>query len=255
MKLKSRSPLKDKPLRYVGQSADEAIDDLLNEKVFLSFVLIVVLAISVTLEWMRYFTPATHPPVLITVIFVLTSAFYIYRIYKQVGKFKRLKLGRDGERAVGQYLESLRESGCHIFHDIVGKNFNVDHVVISSKGIFVIETKTYSKPSMGKSTITFDGQRILINSKESKTDIITQVKAASSHIKEILKSSTGKDFEPFPVILFPGWYVEGEGNKKGKIWVLEPKAFKKFVDRQTVKLSADDVALASYHLSRHIRTS
>jgi glucan phosphoethanolaminetransferase (alkaline phosphatase superfamily) len=97
MKKNTKSPLKDRPLRYVGQSTDEAIDNLLNDKVLLSFVLIIVLVISVILEWMRYFTPATHPPVLITIIFALTSAFYIYKIFKQLRKFKRLKLGREGK--------------------------------------------------------------------------------------------------------------------------------------------------------------
>lgn len=85
--------------------------------------------------------------------------------------------------------------------------------------------------------------------------MISQVKAEASYIKKILKDSTGKEFEPFPVVLFPGWFVEGDGNKQGKMWVLEPKAFRKFVDAQQVKLRDEDVALASYHLSRYIRTS
>jgi hypothetical protein len=170
-------------------------------------------------------------------------------------KVKNLKLGRDDERAVGQYLEDLRESGCRVYHDIKGDSFNVDHVVISPKGIYVIETKTYSKPASGQSAINYDGQRILINGKKPLSDIIVQVTAATSYIKKIINDSTGKDIEPFPVVLFPGWFVNGDGNSKGKLWVLEPKAFRKFLDRQTVKLSADDVLLASYHLSRHIRTS
>ena len=87
------------------------------------------------------------------------------------------------------------------------------------------------------------------------TDIIVQAKAATSYIKKVLKDSTGKDYQPFPVVLFPGWFVNGDGNRQGTLWVLEPKAFRKFLDAQPVKLSTDDVALASYHLSRHIRTS
>ena len=46
--------------------------------------------------------------------------------------------------------------------------------------------------------------------------------------------------------------MNGDENRRGKMWVLEPKAFRKFMDRQTVKLPAEDVKLASYHLSRHI---
>ena len=165
-------------------------------------------------------------------------------------KVKNIKQGRDGERAVGQYLELFRESGCHVYHDIKGDSFNVDHVVISNKGIYVVETKTYSKPASGKAIVAFDGQKILINGQESLSDIITQVKAASSYIKAILRDSTGKEFEPFPVALFPCWYVEGDGNRQGKMCVLEPKAFRKFLDVQQLRLSPEDVKLASYHLSR-----
>jgi hypothetical protein len=49
------------------------------------------------------------------------------------------------------------------YHDIVGDSFNVDHVVISAKGIYVIETKTYSKPASGAANITYDGQQLLVN--------------------------------------------------------------------------------------------
>jgi len=69
-----------------------------------------------------------------------------------------------------------------------------------------------------------------------------------------LKDSTGKNFEVFPVVLFPGWFVEGGGNRQGKMWVLEPRAFRKFLDAEKGKLPSGDVSLASYHLSGHIRS-
>jgi hypothetical protein len=45
------------------------------------------------------------------------------------------------------------------------------------------------------------------------------------------------------------------GTGRKKLWILEPKAFRNFLNRQTVKLSDEDVKLASYHLSRDIRMS
>jgi len=255
MKAKTKSPIKDKPLRYVAQSADEAIDDLLNDKVLFYWSILVLFLVSIALLWLRYYLPTVGPPVWLTAILGCGCLYCGYRIVQHFRKLKPLKLGRTGERAVGQYLESLRESGAHVFHDILGDKFNVDHVVISNKGIYVIETKTYSKPAKGRPVINFDGDRVLINGKESKTDVITQAKAAASYIKKILKDSTGKEIETFPVVLFPGWFVEGAGNKKGKLWVLEPKAFRKFVDAQKVILQDEDVNLASYHLSRHIRNA
>lgn len=255
MKSKTKSPIKDKPLRYAGQSLDEAIDDLMNDKVLFYWSILVLFLVSIALEWVRFYLPTVRPPVLLTAILGCGCLYCGYRIVQHFRKLKPLKLGRVGERVVGQYLESLRESGAHVYHDILGDKFNVDHVAISNKGIYVIETKTYSKPAKGSAVIKYDGERVLINGRESMTDVITQVKGASSYIKKILKDSTGEEFETFPVVLFPGWFVEGEGNKKGKLWVLEPKAFKKFVDAQQMKLRDEDVSLASYHLSRHIRAS
>ncbi len=247
------SPLKDRPLRYVAQSLDEALDDLLHYKLLTYYLVAVFCGGSIIFEWLRFFQPRVAPPVFLSVIYGIGFCFCALKLFKHIKKVKAMKLGRDGERAVGQYLELFRESGCHVYHDILGDSFNVDHVVISPKGVFVIETKTFSKPSKGNSNITFDGKQIYINGREPIKDIVTQTKASASYIKKILVDSTGRDYSTFPVVLFPGWFVEGEGNKKGKMWVLEPKAFRKFLDRQQAVLSPEEVSLASYNLSRHIR--
>lgn len=254
MKAKTKSPIKDKPLRYAGQSLDEALDDLIVDKVLIYYLTACMCVVGGVYEWLRYYKPIEQPPVLSTIVLGILVIYSVVKIITHIRKLKNLKQGRDGERAVGQYLETFREMGCHVFHDIVGDSFNIDHVVISNKGIFVVETKTYSKPEKGSTVIDFDGERILVNGKKSKSDIITQAKAASSYIKKLIRDSTGKNFETFPVVLFPGWFVDGVGNKKGGMWVLEPRVFKKFVDQERVKLPDEDVALASYHLSRHIRS-
>ena len=254
MKSKKKSPLKDKPLRYAGQSLDEALDDLLIDKVLIFYLAGCMCLIATVYEWLRFYRPMENPPVVSTVVLVGMAIYCVVKIIIHLKKIKNFKQGRDGERAVGQYLETFREMGCNVFHDILGDNFNVDHVVISDKGIFVIETKTYSKPEKGNTVIDFDGRRVLINGRESKTDIVIQAKAASSYVKKLIRDSTGKNFEAFPVVLFPGWFVDGVGNKKGEMWVLEPRVFKKFLSYEKTKLSPEDVALISYHLSRHIRS-
>lgn len=81
------------------------------------------------------------------------ALFDLYRIRQTI---KRLRMARDGEKAVGQYLSDLREQGCRVYHDVIGQGFNIDHVIICDRGIFTIETKTYSKPASGRSTIQFD---------------------------------------------------------------------------------------------------
>ena len=177
MKTPKKSPLKDRPLRYTGQSLDEEIDDLVNEKMIGYFFTVILACYATFMAWDTYYKPVKSPPILLTGLTGFIVLFCAYKIYKNFKRFKILKLGRDGERAVGQYLELLREEGYRIFRDIVGSSFNIDHVIISRKGIFVIETKTYSKPvrKEPQPVIHYDGEKILVDGQESKTDILTQV--------------------------------------------------------------------------------
>ncbi len=163
MKQQKKSPLKAKPLRYVAQSLDERIDSLTNEHALSYFMVCVIMIYSAGYEWRRYYKNPTPSSVLHTIIAAVVILFSTHKLWKIKKKLKSLKLGRDGERAVGQYLESLREKGHRVFHDLLGENFNIDHVIVSKKGVFVVETKTYSKPYKGAPKIIFDGEKLTIN--------------------------------------------------------------------------------------------
>ena len=251
-----KSPIKDNPLRYPGQSLDEEIQRRLENDA-LPYLLISVFSIVIAgMEWWRWYKEIPYSPVLYTIFAILIVLYSAYKLFKIIKSTKRLILGRDGEKVVGQYLDTLREKGCKVFHDIVGAGFNIDHVILSKHGIFALETKTYSKPVKGKAIINYLGDKITINGYEPERDPIIQAKAISTEIKEILKSSTGKDYSIRPVVLFPGWYIEPKNANSNKdVWVLNPKALPAFIENQPIKLTQEDVKLAEYHMSRHIRTT
>ncbi len=252
--MKRKSPLKGKPLRYVGQSLDERIDKLIDDVlpyILTSFFMLLVAA----LEWLHYLGNIAPSPRIITLIAVIFTVYSVYKVHITRKKIKSTKLGRDGERAVGQYLDDLREKGYRLFHDVPGESFNLDHVIISTKGVYVIETKTYSKPSSGKPTIKFDGDKLVLREYGALTEPITQVNAASNWLENLLLQTTGKKYSIKPVILFPGWYVESTGKgRKSSVWVLNPKAFPHFLGNQPDLISKEDMMLASYHISRYVRT-
>ena len=161
---------------------------------------------------------------------------------------------RDGEKAVGQFLECLRESGYRVFHDVVGGSFNVDHMLIGPAGIFTIETKTHSKPIRGKATVIFDGDKISVNGSAPDRDPVTQAKAQASWLRQLLIESTGRKFHVTAVISYPGWFVENKTSREAEVWVIEPKMLPGFLDHEPARLSTDNVNLASFHLSRFIRS-
>jgi hypothetical protein len=205
-----KSPLTNKPLRNPGDSTQKALDDFLLDKVVPYVLFVSIFGLFSLIDWYRHLTQTPVNPWPFTVATAIAILLATYKIFKAVPVIRNMKLGRDGERAVGQYLERLREKGAKVFHDIPGEGFNIDHVVIASTGIFVIETKTYSKPDTGEPTLTFDGERVTLRGRGSFADPVTQVTAGARWLKGLLKESTGKEFPVRPVLLFPGWFVPPE---------------------------------------------
>jgi len=204
------------------------------------------------LEWLHFYFNTKPSPIIYCIAAVLGIAYAAFRIWRSIPKLRNLRLAMEGERVVGQFLERLRQHGFQVFHDVVGDGFNVDHVLIGPSGVFTVETKTWNKPVSGNAQIVFDGEMLKIGSFSPDRDPIVQARAQASWLKQLLQESTGRKFETRPVIVFPGWFVE---NSRGfhDQWVLEPKALLSFLQHEPVRLSAEDIKLASFHLSRLIR--
>jgi len=256
MKSGKKSPLTGKPLRNPGQSLDESIDKILNEEALNYILASIFLIVFAAMEWFRWYRNLPYSPWVYSIMALLVTIFSIFKLIKIKKKLVRLKLGRDGERAVGQYLELLRENGCKIFHDMVGENFNIDHVIISTHGIFIVETKTYSKPIRQQATIKYDGRSITIDGYQPKQDILMQARAEANWLKSMLKESSGRDVQIKPVIVFPGWNVDNaSAGFNPDVWVLNPKALSKFIPKSQMSLSKEDVALFAFNISRYIRST
>ncbi len=250
-----KSPLKNKPLRLPGQSLDEKLGDVIGEKIMPYMTMTLFVIIIIILEWVRFYMPIKIDPVGPTVVGILFSIFFIYKMRVGLIEAKKIKQGRDGERVVGQELEELRVNGSLIFHDVIGPNFNIDHVVISPYGIFTIETKTWSKSGSWHQEINFDGSNLTVNGRKSDRDPITQSMAQANWLRSILKESTGKDFKIQSVILFPGWYVNQMGSKLARdkgVWLLSSSVFPVFLKNNSAVLSKEDLKLAAFHLARFI---
>lgn len=249
-----KSPLKAKPLRMAGQSLDENIRNRLDDKGLKYAVLIVFPVVLAMMEWYRWYVDAPYTPWVYTFIAVMICPIGIYKAFKLKQELIKLKQGRDGEIAVGQYLESFREQGCKIFHDIVGEGFNLDHVVISKNGIFVIETKTYSKPSQGKATIQHKGDELIIDGFNAGSDILNQARAQVHWLRSLIEEMTGKHYTIKPVVVFPGWYIQSD-NMKNDVWVLNPKALGTYISNSQSVLSLEEVSFLSYSISQYIRSN
>lgn len=248
-----RSPIKRPPLRNPGQSVEETRRKLVEDKLESPALMAVLLVALAAMEWWRSFFGIPPKPVLFSVIAAVAVAFVAWRRVRLSPDLRALKQAAEGERAVGQFLEALREQGYKVFHDVVSAGFNVDHVIIGPAGVYSVETKTWSKPRQGEARISFDGEKLRAAGLEPDRNPLIQAVAQAGWLRDLLAESTGRVFEVRPVILFPGWFIEPPLGGMSRVWVLNPKALPAFLEHQKARLSAEDVALASTHLAKYIR--
>ena len=180
---------------------------------------------------------------------------FTWKLVRGRRKLKALKQGRDGERAVGQFLEDLRGKGNFIFHDVVGEGFNLDHVIIGPKGIFTIETKTISKPVKGNASIKYDGNMVTILGYSPERNPIMQAKAQAHWLKDLLHEETGKRVHVKPIIVYPGWYVDGPIGFKPEVEIVNPRQLPAYIENYSNTLHDTDIHLFKSTLSRRIRKS
>ena len=254
MKEGKRTPLKEKPLRYPGQSLDDEIQRLIDkfDDILLPPLMLALLAFD---EWGRWYFKSgisLGVAILLSLSALVASIWATVKIRRLRQIKRQLTLGRDGERVVGQCLEELRVKGYRVLHDIVGEGFNIDHIVISPKGIFTVETKTVSKPIRGETVISFDGEKILVNGMKPDRDPVIQARAQAAWIMQFLKSSLGRGFPVRPVVVFPGWFVKGT-PACSDVWVLNEKALPAFIEREPTVLGADDLQAITFQISQYIR--
>jgi hypothetical protein len=247
-----RSPLKRKPLRNPGESLQEEIYSIQTEQL-LPPLIMAFFGIGVAVfEWWRYLRQAPPQPMLLSAIAFIAVVYGAYKFAVLKKRIRSLRLGMEGEKAVGQFLECLRSKGCKVFHDIVGDGFNVDHVVIAPQGVFTIETKTFSKPLQGQAKALSDGERITFNGWVPERNPVAQARAAGDWLKGLLLETTDRKFPVRGVVVLPGWYVESTPGSRSDVWVLNPKALPAFIEHQPVVLKDEDIALASSRLINYV---
>jgi hypothetical protein len=230
---------------------DEEIDRWINDTASSYFMAAAVLCVLAAMEWLGYLVHSPRHPIIFSGMALIGVTTAVWRVLAVRSRVRRLRLGRDGERVVGQFLERLRDSGAQVFHDVPGEGFNLDHVVISPRGIYAIETKTYSKPWPGAKIIV-EGESLSIAGRTPDRDPIVQVSLAARWLEDKLQESTGKRFVVRGVVVFPGWFVE-QRSRRERVWVLEPKMLPGFIEQEPETVAPSDVALAAFHLSRYVR--
>jgi hypothetical protein len=247
---KSRS----QPLRNPGQSLDEQIEQVMHDDFLGYYLLAATLWVIATIEWFARILHLPRAPGAYAVAAFVATALCALRFFRTKKSVRNLRKGRDGEREVAEILDELKCLGAQVLHDIPGEKGNVDHVVICTRGVFVVETKAWSKPDKVWE-MEFDGLQIHIPTRAADTAPVIQCKAEAADIRALLKESTTKSYPVRGVVVFLEWFVKRRPAALGsEIWVLNPKELAGWVRREPEILSEADVAMAALHLKQYVKT-
>lgn len=225
-KAKKRYPLTTDLLRGPGEHLRMQIEEVtskIDDQIFnlilypLSYVSYVIF-----LLWASYSTKGTAFLVVGGVVFVIVAIL----IWQSIGKMRKLvqdrgnlRLGLEGEIAVGQELNQLMRKGAWVFHDLPGPNFNIDHVVVSPAGVFTVETKTRQKPITGSggedAKVIYNGKTLKFPDFETSHDL-RQAERQAKWLSKELSAAIGEPIFVKPVIAIPGWYIDDTAAPKAK---------------------------------------
>lgn len=212
---KNRSPFNDNFLRSPGESLRKQIDQLNHEMSIYFDIIFFTPLISYSIYISQLYFGLVREDYLLSLLYVIVPlifmGYYIKRFFEFYNKRKKLRLGYDGEVAVGQELNQLMRKGYHVYHDFSANGFNIDHIVIGPAGVFAVETKGRSKPLIGNAK---DEARAIYDGKSLKfptwteTKPLEQAKNQAEWLARFLTKAVGGRVEVIPVLVLPGWFVE-----------------------------------------------
>lgn len=220
----SRAPFKELQHRPAGETIRiklETLDEKINDETMCLILFPVLLIFGLFIQ---------HPkdwitPVLFIVISAGAATFFGVRLFKLLRSRANYRLGYEGERFVGEELSRLIVLGFEIYHDVPFDGFNIDHILVGPRGVFVVETKTRRKPvnesGNTKFQVHFDG-KFLQWPWGADSYGIEQAKNNAKTLATWLNSAAGESVWATPILTLPGWMVDRQ-IPSDSIHVLNPK--------------------------------
>jgi hypothetical protein len=215
---KRRSPLKGRLLHAPGQQLEVRVQTH-TDGMMEAWMVITLSGPICLLAWALTFIPWAHVTFglrewVIVACFIVVMAFGLNRFVHHANLRRRAREGLAAERATAQELNRLMVDGCQVFHDLPGEPFNIDHVVVSPRGVFVVETKSRKKPPKRKDDehykVGYDGKQLHFPAGRPTARPLEQAKSYAGWLARYLRETTGRDIPVMATVALPGWYVKRE---------------------------------------------
>ena len=213
---KKRLPFTQKILRPPGESlrlrlidADEKVSETFVQ-LFLAAYSPLVMAGLVALQGVRL---SVAMWAILIGIAIVAAVFFAYRLWKLLNERRRIRLGFEGERHVGEALNQLMLAGYRVFHDFLitdkpRRIRNIDHIVIGTNGVFAVETKTRRKvkgENGAKVTVLEDALQYPWG---LDRDNLAQAQQEARWLADWLSKMSERSVNVGSLLVLPGWFID-----------------------------------------------
>jgi hypothetical protein len=167
-------------------------------------------------------------------VLLITLIWTIHKTVRLMAERRNLRDGLQAELMTAQLLQPLTSKGCHVLHDIPADGFNLDHVVIGTHAVYMIETKSRRKPGKGKQSanVDYDG-KVLRFPDHVTSKPLDQARHEARWLTDFLRGAARETVPVVPVVALPGWFVNpGRDAHRSDVVVLNPKMHGAFMDKR-----------------------
>lgn len=202
------------------------------------------------------------------IVLTAITIFTVVRAYKKYKKnsytLSKYRMGLEGERYVGEMLNKISSDTIKVFHDIPGDRFNVDHIIVSTRGVFAIETKHYDRTKGHE--FFFDGNMIERMEKDGRRfrcpKLLPQMEGEARFIHDEIKQRTDLDIPVIKVAILIGCFIHtpAELDKDkcikryfGRYWITNEKLFESMFMEEKEIYDDSVVKLISTHMNEFVK--
>ena len=194
---------------------------------------------------------AKAPASWLSICLIIFAAFTIFSTWAAIKAFlgfkkaQNIRLGLRGEQAVAEALTEVAENGFRAFHDLPAEeNWNIDHVAVGTRGVFLIETKARrrraSRNGQPEHEVVFDGEKLRFPfGADAKP--IEQAKRNAKWLSNYLGKKTGEPVRVEPLVVLPGWFVRIAEKGNFPVKVMNAIYLVRFLQGQDEKIEPAQV--------------
>jgi hypothetical protein len=261
---KKTKPLQERLLRPPGYSLslrlEELTDDLFN-KIIGSIVLCGLTGTEAAVA--TQYVSESFPLIPTILLFMLAAAtalpgaVYAVSAYRTMREAHIVRIGLRGEQATAEALAEASDAGFRTFHDIpAGEDWNIDHVAVGPKGVFLLETKAQRRKGANPNgdqeehEVKFDGHTLAFPFGPDR-DTVSQARRNAKWLSDYLVRKVGHLIPVDTIVVLPGWSVDG---RQGPVKAMNCSYLTKYLRGQNNKLQPEDVSLIAEALEEKNRT-